>query len=368
MDHHKKAVLGLSGGVDSSVSAYKLINEGYEVVCVSMKTNDLESQKKDIENAEKIAKILNLKHKIIDKRKQFDDIVIKRFINDYKNGRTPNPCAICNRLIKFDMLYEEMIKENADTISTGHYANVVKLDNGRYAIKESDNKKKDQAYLLYNLTQEQLSHVYFPIANNDKDNTREIAKNIDIDLSMKKDSFDLCFINDYDYIEYIKRREMGDDYKQKIALGKIKQEDFLKKSTFVDINGNFLGENEGIIHYTIGQRKGLGKAFLKKTYVVDIDENKNQIILGDDKDLYRDEFVVNEINYQAIEQFEENKIYEYYCKVRYRQEKTLCEIKREGNILKCKLKEKARAITRGQSAVFYDKNIIICGGTIEKVC
>ena len=364
MDHHK-AILGLSGGVDSSVAAYKLLKMGYEVVAVSMRTNDLESQQRDIENAKKIARLLNIKHKIVDKRKDFDHIVLERFVNDYKNGRTPNPCAICNRLIKFQMLYDEMINENADMISTGHYANVVKLSNGRYAIKESGNKKKDQAYLLYNLTQEQLSHIYFPIADSSKDEIRDFAKEIDEATSEKKDSFDLCFINDIDYIEFIKRRVLGNDYKERIAKGQIREEDFFNKARFVDTNGNFLGTNDGIINYTIGQRKGLGTAFGKRTYVVDIDKNKNEVVLGDDKDLYKTEFYVDEINCQAIDSFEENKTYEYMAKVRYRHEKSLCAIKKEGDLLHCILREPARAITKGQSAVFYDGDIIVAGGTIH---
>lgn len=363
MDHHK-VVLGLSGGVDSSVAGYKLLNKGYEVVAVSMRTNNLQSQQQDIENAEKIAKILGIKHKIIDKRKEFDDIVLSRFVSDYKSGRTPNPCAICNRLVKFTMLYDEMLNENADIISTGHYANVVKLNNGRFAIKESANKKKDQAYLLYNLTQEQLSHIYFPIGDSEKEDIREFAKDIDIGTSEKKDSFDLCFINDIDYIEFIKRREMGDDFKQRVARGEITEEEYFSKAKFVDIDGNFLGMNDGIINFTIGQRKGLGTAFGKRTYVVDIDKDKNEVVLGDDKDLYRTEFCVNEVNYQAIETFEENKTYEYFAKLRYRHQKTACIIQRVGEALYCKLKEPARAITKGQSAVFYDGDIIVAGGTI----
>lgn len=363
MDHHR-AVLGLSGGVDSSVAAYKLLNKGYDVIAVSMRTNNLPSQQQDIANAKKIAEILGIKHKIIDKRKEFDEIVLERFVSDYKNGRTPNPCVICNRLVKFKMLYDEMLKENADTISTGHYANVVKLSNGRYAIKESGNKKKDQAYLLYNLTQEQLSYIYFPIADSDKYDIRKFAKNIDIETSNKKDSFDLCFINDIDYIEYIKRREMGKDYKHRIAKGEIKEEDYFAKAKFVDIDGNFLGMGDDIINYTIGQRKGLMTTFGKRTYVVDIDKDKNEVVLGDDKDLYKIEFCVNDINYQAIEFFDDNKTYEFLAKLRYRHEKTLCIIQRVGDILYCKLKEPARAITKGQSAVFYDDDVIVAGGTI----
>lgn len=364
MGHHK-VVLGLSGGVDSAVAAHRLLRLGYEVVAVSMMTNNLLSQQKDIENASKLSTILGIRHKIVDKRKEFDNIVLKRFVKDYKNGRTPNPCAICNRYIKFQMLYDEMINENADTISTGHYANVVKLNNGRYAINESENKKKDQSYLLYNLTQEQLSHIYFPIANSDKEDIRKMAKEIDIDTSEKKDSFDLCFINDIDYIEFIKRREMGDDYRHKIAIGLIKEEKYFAKGNFVDINGNFLGTNEGIIKYTIGQRKGIGTAFGKRTYVIEIDKEKNEVVLGDNEDLYKDEFKVCEINYQSEEYFEENKTYEYLAKVRYKHEKTKCSITRTGDALYCRLKEKARAITKGQSAVFYDdKGNIVAGGTI----
>ena len=158
---------------------------------------------------------------------------------------------------------------------------------------------------------------------------------------------------------------MGDDYRHKIAVGSIKEEEYFLKGTFVDKNSKFLGTNDGIINYTIGQRKGLGTAFGKRTYVVDIDKDKNEVVLGDDIDLYKDEFKVTEVNYQAIEDFQENKTYEYLSKVRYRHEKTKCNITRIGDVLYCRLKEKARAITKGQSAVFYDdKGTIMAGGTI----
>lgn len=364
-----KAIIGLSGGVDSSYCAYTLKNEGYEVECISMITTDLESQQRDIEKAKMIADKLNVKHTVVDKRKDFNDIVLKQFIYDYEHGLTPNPCALCNREIKFNLLYEELLKAHADIIATGHYANVMELHNNRYAIKKSQNSAKDQSYLLYNLKQEQLSHIKFVLCDEDKNEIRNRIKIFDEDVSNKKDSFDLCFIKNMSYIEFIKRIEFGEDYKQKIANGLLKEADIremrhYKKGPFVDKNGNILGYHDGIINYTIGQRKGLSVAFGKKQYVLNINYDNLEVMVGDDDDLYNDTFVVDKVNFQAVENFEEGETYNYFCKVRYRDKGSIAKIKRIGNKLYCKLENKARAITKGQSAVFYDNDYIICGGTI----
>lgn len=363
-----KAILGLSGGVDSSSTLAILKEQNIEVIAISMINTDLERQIRDIENAKRICEKFNTKQKVIDMREEFKEKVIKRFASDYENGRTPNPCAVCNRFVKFKMLIDEMKKEGADFVATGHYANIVKLPNGRYAIKQSHSTNKDQSYLLYNLTQEQLEYIRFPLADKEKKDVRTFMSNIDKFTAEKRDSFDLCFIDDLDYVEYIKRFELGNDYKEEISKGNLKlDKNFLNKGRFLDLEGNVIGYHDGILNYTIGQRRGLNMGFGKRKYVLDINSDTLDITLCDDKDLFKDKFVVGEVNFQAIEGFEENKEYIYKCKVRYRDKGVPCHIIRKGDKLYCKLEEKVRAITKGQSAVFYEEEITICGGTILEI-
>ena len=297
-----KIVVGLSGGVDSGTSAYILKKEGHTVFAVSMIVFNTESSRREVEYAKKIANDLGIEHRVVDKTKEFREKVLDRFVFDYKNGRTPNPCAICNREIKFNMLIDIMRELNYDHIATGHYANVV-FENGRFSIKKSENVNKDQSYLLYNLTQEQLSKVIFPIANMDKSKTREIAYTFNRDLSKKRDSLDLCFVKDMDYKEFIKRYEYGDDYIEKIARGDL---NITKKiGEVIDINGKVLGYHNGIMNFTIGQRKGVNIAAGSKKYVVEINSEENKVVLGDDSDLYSDKFLVDELNCQGIDEIKE---------------------------------------------------------------
>lgn len=356
-----KIVVGLSGGVDSGTAAYILKNEGHTVLAVSMIVFDTESSRREIEYAKKLANDLGIEHRVVDKTKEFREKVLDRFVFDYKNGRTPNPCAICNREIKFNMLIDIMKELNYDHIATGHYANIV-FENGRYSIKKSENAKKDQSYLLYNLTQEQLSKIIFPIANMDKSKTREIAYKFNQNLSEKKDSLDLCFVKNMDYKEFINRYEYGDDYREKIALGELNIEN--KIGEVVDMDGKILGYHNGIMNFTIGQRKGVNIAAGSKKYVVEINSEENRVVLGDDSDLYSDKFLVDELNCQGIDEIKDSIDYEFDCKIRYRDKGSKCILRKENDKYLCILEKKARAITKGQSAVFYRNNLTMCGGII----
>ena len=365
-----RAIVGLSGGVDSSTVSHILKQQGYEVIGISMMTYDCENQRREMEAAKRIAEVLDIKHEIIDMTKKFDEIVLSRFMNDYQNGRTPNPCALCNRQIKFNLLLDKKKEYNADIIATGHYANIVKVGD-RYAVAKSKNQQKDQSYLLYNLSQEQLSVARFPLSDMDKSDTRIMAKDFDEDVSMKKDSEDLCFIKNMDYVEFIKRQIFGDDYKMLLASGKLTEEDFLdkkyfRKGRFIDLDGKVLGYHDGIINFTIGQRKGLNIALGSRKYVVDINDENCDVILGDDSDLFRDRFEVNELNFQAMVESELQDEMEFIVKVRYRDKGTKCKIKKDNDKLICYLSEPVRAITKGQSAVFYRDDITYIGGTIIK--
>lgn len=416
-----KMLVAMSGGVDSTITAHILKKQCHEVVGVhfnfvgadTIRPHRMgEFHEPELDD---IARTLGIKIIYRDYRREFHDKIIKSFVEDYEHGITPNPCAICNATMKFEKLLEVMKEENCDMVATGHYANVdivganaktvgAKLASPhRYCIKKSTNQQKDQSYMLYRLNQEQLSHIIFPLSNMDKTDVRKIATELNLKVANKKDSQDVCFINSVmanepvgastaspiDYKEFIKRYEFGDDYKEKIARGLLKEEEILsrpyfKKGEFVDLEGNVLGFHNGIINYTIGQRKGLNIAFGSRKFVVKIDAEKNQVVLGDNDDLMSSDFIIRDVVYSG---HDENVIgKKFYAKLRYRHEGTLCEIvgvNAEGvganacgalvgadtirldSVLTCHLSSPVRAITPGQSAVFYDEDgRVMFGGII----
>lgn len=424
----------MSGGVDSTVAAYLLKKEGHEVVGVNFNFCDPTNRRGEhcepttrrgehcepapvgsdhelvgeklcepsnrrgehcepTSELENIAKTLNIRIIYRDFRKEFHDKIIKYFVEEYEHGRTPNPCAICNATMKFAKLLQIMREENCDKIATGHYANVVakQMCSGEhceplqnealYCIKKSVNSQKDQSYMLYRLSQDQLSHIIFPIGNMDKNEVRNIASTLGLTVANKKDSQDVCFISNtlsapLDYKEFIKRYEFGDDYKEKIALGKLKEEDILskpyfQKGEFVDTNGNVLGFHNGIINYTIGQRRGINIAFGERKFVVNIDTEKNQVVLGNNEDLMSQDFKIRDVVFSGYsdskESIKELIGKKFFAKLRYRHEGTLCEVVgvNESFILNCHLLSPVRAITKGQSAVFYDEEgRVMLGGII----
>ena len=412
----------MSGGVDSTVAAYKLIEAGHEVVGVNFAFADTVGMHeivvaKHCEPAlvgandygahfrmgelceppnvelESIAKKLAIKIIYRDFRKEFREKIITSFVRDYENGITPNPCALCNGLMKFDKLLQVMKEESCDMVATGHYANIATVEaklcepiNVRYCIKKSKNLQKDQSYMLYRLSQEQLSHIIFPIGDMDKNDVRAIAKELGLSVADKKDSQDVCFITDISYQEFIKRFEFGDDYRERIARGELKEEEiltkpFFKKGEFVDISGRVLGYHNGIINYTIGQRRGINIAFGERKFVVKIDVEKNQVVLGDNDDLLSSDFEIYDTVFSGMSEEDLSDDKTLIVKLRYRHDGTVAHIVRDYTVdanastvgakyheptsLKFHLSSPVRAITPGQSAVFYDDNdCIMFGGRI----
>ncbi len=345
----KKVIIGMSGGVDSSVAAYLLKKEGYDVIGVTMRTwKDNCDEDMAVVDARKVAEKLDIPFYIVDFRKEFKSKVMDYFCEEYKNGRTPNPCVVCNRLIKWEALLEKAKDFDCDLVATGHYARIDKYpETGRFVIRDSVTAKKDQTYALYNLTQEQLKSTLMPIGNYEKDEIRKIASEIGLEVAEKSDSQDICFIPDNDYVGFLR-----DKYGYKPVAGK-----------YVDLNGKFLGMHKGIVNYTIGQRKGLGVSFGKHMFVTKIDAEKNEIILGDNEDLFTTKVYADKINLMAVEKLEGEK--RLTAKIRYAHKKSDCVIRMMDNgIIECEFDEPQRAATPGQAIVFYDGEYVFGGGTI----
>lgn len=341
----KKVMIGMSGGVDSSVSAYILKEQGYNVTGATILMNSCHSFL-SVEDAKKVCKILNIPHITFDLKKEFDQKVIQYFISKYLDGRTPNPCVVCNRYIKFEELLNKAVDLGMDFIATGHYAKVEK-ENGRYLLKKSSNQRKDQTYFLYNLTQEQLSKVLFPLEDLEKEDVRNIAKKLDLPTHNKPDSQEICFIKDNNYSKFI---EENSDVE-------------VKPGDIVDTKGNKLGKHNGIFNYTVGQRKGLGVPSNKALYVIEIDIEKNEVVVGDDSQGYSSELIAVDINLISIDELEKDM--EVDAKIRYGAKESPATISplENGSIL-VRFKTPQRAITPGQAVVFYNKEIVVGGGTI----
>lgn len=346
----KRVLVGMSGGVDSSVAAVLLKEAGYEVVGVTMNLWDKASTAPDAVNDAKIVcDKLNIEYHVVNFSDVFKDKVIDYFANEYIRGRTPNPCNACNRYVKFEALLDCAINEfNGDFIATGHYAKVdYNKDSGRYFLRKSSADKKDQTYALYNLTQEQLARTLMPLGDYTKEEIREIAEKNDLINAKRRDSQEICFVPDDDYVGFICSK-----------YGYVP-----KKGNFVDLKGNILGEHKGIIYYTIGQRKGLEIAFQKRMYVVGINVLKNEVILGDNEDLFNDRLICDDVNFMAIDKLD--KPIQAEVKIRYsaKAEPAILTSLDDGRV-EVKFEVQQRAITAGQSAVFYNGDIILGGGVI----
>lgn len=349
----KKVVLGMSGGVDSSVSAYLLKEEGYEVIGVTLALIDEKHscRAKNIEDAKAVCDKLGIEFKLLHFEDIFEKEVIEYFIEEYKQGRTPNPCVMCNKKIKFGKLMEVAEEMGADYLATGHYALIEKDEKtGRYTLSKADDDNKDQSYFLYNLTQEQLSKTLMPLSGYKKEEVRKIAEKLDLVVAKKKDSEDICFIPDNDPQEFINSR-IGEN---------------TTPGEFLDINGKVLGQHKGISNYTLGQRRGLGIALGKRVFVQDIIPEKNQVIIAEDKDLYKSKLWAKDVNFITIDKLEEPM--EVEAKIRYSKNVAPAIIKpgRE-NMVEVEFISPQRAITKGQSVVFYKGNTVVGGGIIEDV-
>ena len=347
----KSVIVGMSGGVDSSASAALLKKEGYRVVGVTMKLWNGEQADggccsfSAIDDAKKVADTLGIEHYVMDCEDNFEHNVVKYFINEYKCGRTPNPCVECNKHIKFNALLELADKIGIDYIATGHYAKT-ETKNGRHLLVRPEDRRKDQTYFLYNMTQEQLKRTLFPLYGVTKDETRKIAEEIGLEVAEKPDSQDICFIPDGDYVKFITWRDGS-----------------MPEGNFVDIEGNILGKHKGIMNYTIGQRKGLGIALNRPMYVTKIDPNNNTVVLGHDGSQLKTELYAHSINMIAFDKIE--KPFECTAKIRYNAPDVPCTVYPYETGFRVEFRQPQKSVTPGQMVVLYDNNIVIGGGIIS---
>jgi len=356
-----KVVIGMSGGVDSAVAAYVLKEQGYDVIGITMKLweEDESNYAEDyggccslssVEDARLVAEKLGIPFYVINYKEDFMTSVVDNFIDEYLNGRTPSPCIRCNKYIKFDALLETAKSLGAYYVATGHYGIVTYDDQSqRHLIKKSKEERKDQTYMMYSLSQEQIKHVLMPLGVYDtKEEVREIAEREDLIVARKKDSQEICFVTDDDYARFVKEHTLKP----------------IPKGNFVDTSGNILGQHKGIIHYTIGQRKGLGMTFGKPMYVVAIHASTNEVVLGENDDVFKKEFYAKEVNFISFENLEDG--YECTGKVRYSSKTSPCKLYKDGiNRIRVVFDQPQRAVTPGQAVVFYDEDTLVGGGVIE---
>lgn len=353
-----KVVVGMSGGVDSSVAAYLLKQQGYEVIGVTMQIwQDAERIVEEenggccglsaVEDARRVAAQLEIPYYVMNFKDSFQKNVVDYFVEEYLNGRTPNPCIACNRYVKWESLLQRSLSIGADYIATGHYARIVKLPNGRYTLRRSATLAKDQTYALYNLTQEQLQRTLMPVGEYSKEEIRKIAEDIQLQVANKPDSQDICFVPDGDYAGFIEK-----------TAGKQ-----LQKGNFVTVDGTVLGEHKGIIHYTVGQRKGLGLALGYPAFVLEIRPETNEVVIGTHEESMAKSLRAGNLNFMSIEDLTEPL--RVFTKIRYNHRGVWATIEKTGeDEILCTFEEPQCAVTPGQAVVFYDGEYVLGGGTI----
>lgn len=349
----------MSGGVDSSVAALLLKEQGYDVIGVTMQIwQDEEETVREahggccglsaVDDAGRVAQMLKIPYYVMNFKQEFKSRVMDYFVEEYLAGRTPNPCIACNRCVKWEALLKRSMAIGADFIATGHYARVVQLQNGRFAIQNSVTAKKDQTYALYNLTQYQLSHTLMPVGDYRKEEIRELAIQNGLPVAHKPDSQDICFVPDGDYAGFIERE----------APGRIPG-----PGNFVTKDGIVLGQHKGITHYTVGQRKGLGLSMGHQVFVSEIRPQTDEVVIGEAEDVFGAELSCSHINYMSVESLPKPR--RVRAKVRYAHPGEWCTIEQTGeDEIHCSFEKPVRAITPGQAVVFYDGEYVLGGGVI----
>lgn len=343
----------MSGGVDSSVAALLLKRQGYDVTGLTVETweegDSFEEtgDSHDIRLAKAAAEIIGIRHRTINLKKEFKEHVVDNFLREYERGRTPNPCIMCNPTVKWAGLILAADEISADYVATGHYAKVERLSNGRLAIRNSASATKDQTYVLWRLSQEQLERTVFPVGDLEKSEVRKIAEEAGLPAAHLADSQEICFFSGTDYAGFLSRQGIRS-----------------QPGNFVDKNGNVLGTHKGLIHYTIGQRKGLGVSFGHPVFVTELRPDQNEVVLGESEDLFVKEVHASDVHLMGALPFLEGT---FTAKLRYAKKASPCTIRMTGNSeLTACFDEPQRAPTPGQSIVFYEGDHVAGGGVIEK--
>lgn len=355
-----RVVVGLSGGVDSSAAAALLLEQGYDVIGITLKLwpQDCVSRAEDkccgpqaVTDARAVAHKLGIPYYLIDEAADFQKQVITYFAEEYKAGRTPNPCVVCNERLKFGNLIQRARQLGAECIATGHFARIEKSPGGgRHLLKRGRDPRKDQSYFLFSLRQDQLARAIFPLGELTKSDTREIARENHLKTADKEESMEICFVPDKDYGKFLQAARLVQKHQGEI----------------VDLHGRVLGHHDGIEFYTIGQRKGLGISSPKPLYVIDLDAAKNRVIVGEESALDRDEFQIERCNWIPFDR--PPAFLEVTAKIRYNHPGTPATVTAlpNGNT-HVKLRVPQRAITPGQACVFYDEDLVVGGGWIRRV-
>ena len=353
-----RVIVGMSGGVDSAVCAYLLKASGYDVIGVTLKTwvaaDGKESRCCEIDDARLVADQIGIPYYAVNCISEFQKCVIDPFVQAYIHGLTPNPCIGCNRYIKWERMLDFAKSMQAEYIATGHYASVVHLENGRYTVQQADHIVKDQTYMLYKLSQEQLAHTLMPLGKLTKEQVRAIAVQAGISVAQKPDSQEICFVPEGNYADYIEENA---------------ECDLPPEGNFVDEDGKVLGRHKGIIHYTVGQRKGLGIALGEPAYVKEIRTETNEVVLAADSSLYRDTVVCGDVNFMSIAPMAVGEKIRCLAKIRYHHTQQPAELEMiDEDTVQIRFDTPVRAVTPGQSAVFYDEEHRVVGGGVIKVC
>ncbi len=354
----KKVVVGMSGGVDSSVAAWLLKEQGYDVIGVTMQIwqeEDQETQEENggccglgaVDDARRVAGILGIPYYVMNFKQEFKEHVIDYFVREYVRGRTPNPCIACNRHVKWEALLNRSLAVGADYIATGHYARPVKLANGRYSLRTCATGVKDQTYALYSLTQEQLRHTLMPAGEYGKEEIRKMAQEIGLPVADKPDSQDICFVPDGDYASFVEKSTgMGTE-----------------PGNFVTTDGTVAGTHKGIIHYTVGQRKRLGLSLGRPVFVLEIRPETNEVVVGDKEESLASHVRAKDVNYMSVPDLGQPR--RAWAKIRYNHKGAWCTVEKTGkDEILCTFEEPVKAPAPGQAVVLYDEGQVLLGGTI----